>query len=56
VEYTATGPALLIDTGHGHERVPLRSTDLADTFDDTRKRVVVDLDQQHYADRIRVQL
>jgi hypothetical protein len=56
VEYTATGPALLIDTGHGHERVPLRSTDLADSFDDTRKRVVVDLDQQHYADRIRVQL
>jgi hypothetical protein len=56
VEYTPSGPALLIDTGHGHERVPLRSRDLADTFDDTRKRVIVDLDRQNYADRIRVQL
>lgn len=56
VEYTPSGPALLIDTGYGHERVPLRSPDLADTFDNHRKHVVVDLDQQHYADRIRVQL
>lgn len=56
VEYTATGPALMIETVQGHRRVPLRSAALADTFDDTRKRVVVDLDSEHYAERIRVQL
>ncbi|QYH36335.1 hypothetical protein [Salinibacterium sp. M195] len=56
VEYSAEGAALLVDTGHGHERVLLRSAELAGAFDDSRKRVVVELDAQHYADSIRVQL
>ena len=56
VEYTAAGPALVVESNGRHRSVPLRTTELADMFDDTRKRVVIDLDDRQYADRIRVQL
>ncbi len=57
VEYTVKGPALVIEvTPDRFERVLLRSTDLADNFDDKRKRVIIDLDEQRYADRIRVKI
>lgn len=57
VEYGAGGPALLIDTyGDGVRRVPLRDQALADHFDDERKRVRIQLDDQAYADVVTVEL
>ncbi len=57
VEYLASGPRLLIQTpSDGVRRVPLRDSDLADRFDDERKRVHVHLDRQSYADAVTVEL
>jgi hypothetical protein len=57
VEYAASGPSLLVETyTDGVQRVPLRNGELADHFDDERKRVRVHLDAQAHADAITVEL
>lgn len=57
VEYTTSGPALVVEVSPGsYKSVRLRDADWADTFDDERKRVMIDLDAHQYAERIRVQL
>ncbi|MEW6637384.1 MAG: hypothetical protein AB1425_11310 [Actinomycetota bacterium] len=56
VEYGIHGPALIIETAAGRRRVPIRSHELADAFDDRRKRVTVELDGDRYASEITVEL
>ena len=57
VEYTERGPVLLVQPGNGPVRhVNLRSLELADRFDDERKRVRVRVDEDSYAHSITVDL
>lgn len=57
VEYSRTGPVLVLQTREQSEvRVPVRDRELADAFDDSRKRVRVQLDPEHYASTITVEL
>lgn len=57
VEYGTPHTSLLLEThSNGVRRIPLRNSELADRFDDERKRVRVHLDAQSYADAITVEL
>jgi hypothetical protein len=57
VEYGRLGPSLLVQTlENAMRRVPLRDGELADRFDDERKRVRIHLDEQSFADEVTVEL
>jgi hypothetical protein len=56
VEYGLHGPAIVVETAKGRQRIPLRNQELADALDDRRKRVVVDVDEQRYASAVTVEL
>ena len=57
VEYSGSGPVLVLQTPRdGLVRVPVRDRELAETFDDSRKRVRVQLDPEQYASTITVEL
>lgn len=56
VEYGPSGPAMIIRSNGTTRHVPLRSQELADRLDDSRKMVVVTLDENQYAETVRVEL
>jgi hypothetical protein len=56
VEYSRDGSVLIIDTGRELRRVRIRGEELADRFDDHRKRVRVQVDEHGYASLVTVEL
>lgn len=56
IEYGPQGPTMVVMADGVARQIPLRSHELAEALDDSRKQVVVNLDTNRYAQTVRVEL